>query len=50
MTTIPCEDEKSRLSSKNGIYYTVNTVTAEFFHEAMTEINKTGDKLMLVTV
>ena len=44
---ISCENEKRRLSSKISTYYTINTITADYFHETMSEINKTGNKLML---
>ena len=44
---ISCENEKRRLSSKISTYYTINTITADYFHETMFEINKTDNKLML---
>ena len=44
---ISCEDEKRRLSSKISTYYTINAISADYFHETMSEINKTGNKLML---
>ena len=44
---ISCEDDKRRLSSKISTYYTINAITADYFHETMSEINKMGNKLML---
>ena len=44
---IYCEDERRRLSSKISTNYTINIITADYFHETMSEINKTGNKLML---
>ena len=41
------ENENGRLSSKISTYYTINTITADYFHETMSEINKTGNKIML---
>ena len=48
MKILSCENEQ-RLSSKICTYYTINTITADYFHETMSEINinKTGNKLML---
>ena len=44
---IACENQKRKLTSKIGIYYTVNTIMADFFYKTMAEINNTKDKLMI---
>ena len=44
---IACENQKRKLTSKIGIYHTVNTITADFFYKTMAEINSTKDKLMI---
>ena len=44
---LSCEDQKQKLAFQIGVYYTVNTVTADFFYQTMSKINKTKDRLIL---
>jgi len=44
---LDCEDEMMKLASNIGIFYTVNTITADFFHKVMNDVNETNNRLTM---